>query len=374
MGALLVWSATHARQLSAGGDPNAYLYRHLASLAIGLALAGIVTRFDYRQLRIHGPVVYLAAVVGLLLVLSPLGRTVNGSHSWIDLGGGFSLQPSEPAKVALCVSLALLLTERRASGDGFRSGDVPHTLGLAAVPIGLVMLQPDLGSAMVLTVIVAGILVIAAVPVRWLTGLALTAAAGAVAVVRLGLLDQYQIDRFAAFANPDLDPLGAGYTTEQARIAIGSGGLTGQGLFHGTQTSGQFVPEQHTDFIFTVAGEELGFAGAAVLLLLFTTLIYRTCVIAARADDLFGALMAGGIGCWFAFQTFVNIGMTLGIMPVTGIPLPFVSYGGSAMLANLTAVGLLQSVRLHQRVATPQSGELLTADAVTALPRRHRAG
>jgi rod shape determining protein RodA len=350
IGSLLVWSATRARQINSGGDPDTFLIRHLINLAIGVVLAVVVTRFDYRLLRVYTPLVYLASVLGLVLVLTPLGKTINGSHSWIVVGG-LSVQPSEFAKVALCAGLALLLAERREAGIGFGSVEVPQALGLAAVPIALVVLQPDLGSIMVLVAIVAGMMVVAAVPWRWLIGLATVAVVGAIVVVQAGMLSEYQVNRFAAFANPALDPRGVGYNANQARIAIGAGGLTGKGLFQGTQTSGQFVPEQHTDFIFTVAGEELGLVGAGLILLLFAVLFWRACAITRRADDLFGALVASGVICWFAFQTFENIGMTLGIMPVTGLPLPFVSYGGSAMFANMMAIGLLQNVHLRSRQA-----------------------
>jgi rod shape determining protein RodA len=213
----------------------------------------------------------------------------------------------------------------------------------------LILLQPDLGSIMVLVAIVAGVLVVAAVPWRWIVGLAVVAVSAAAVVVFSGMLSDYQVARFAAFTDPSLDPRGVGYNANQARIAIGSGGLTGKGLFQGSQTSGQFVPEQHTDFIFTVAGEELGLLGGGVILLLFAVLFWRACVITRRAADLFGALVATGVICWWAFQTFQNIGMTLGVMPVTGLPLPFVSYGGTAMFANLMAVGLLQNVHLGAR-------------------------
>jgi rod shape determining protein RodA len=196
---------------------------------------------------------------------------------------------------------------------------------------------------------VAGVLVVAAVPWRWIVGLATVAVVGAVVVALSGMLSAYQVNRFAAFTNPGLDPQGVGYNANQARIAVGSGGLLGKGLFQGSQTSGQFVPEQHTDFIFTVAGEELGLLGAGAILLVFAVLFWRACAITWRASDLFGTLVATGVICWFGFQTFVNVGMTLGVMPVTGLPLPFVSYGGTAMFANMMAVGLLQNVHLRAR-------------------------
>jgi rod shape determining protein RodA len=211
-----------------------------------------------------------------------------------------------------------------------------------------VMLMPDLGSVMVMVIIVLGALVASGADKRWILGLLAAGAAGAVAIWQLHVLDQYQINRFAAFANPALDPAGVGYNTNQARIAIGSGGLTGMGLFHGSQTTGQFVPEQQTDFVFTVAGEELGFVGAGLILLLLGVVLWRACRIARGTTELYGTIVAAGIIAWFAFQSFENIGMTLGIMPVAGLPLPFVSYGGSSMFAVWVAVGLLQSIRVQK--------------------------
>jgi rod shape determining protein RodA len=347
LGAVLVWSATRQRQLDADLDPQAFLQRHLANAAVGLLVAAATALVDPRSLQAYAPYVYAGSIVGLLAVLSPLGSTINGAHSWIVLGGGFQLQPAELAKVALVVGMAVLLSEQR---DGPPAGrDVLLVLALAAVPMGLVLLQPDLGTVLVLVVIVLGSLVISGASAGWIAGLLLAGVVVSVGAVQLGVLDDYQLDRFAAFADPTLDPRGIGYNVNQARIAIGSGGLTGTGLFEGTQTNGRFIPEQQTDFVFTVAGEELGLAGASALLALLGVVLWRGLRIAARAGDRFGRLVAAGVVSWFAFQSFVNIGMTLGIMPVTGLPLPFVSYGGSAMLANLCAVGLLQNVHLRSQ-------------------------
>jgi rod shape determining protein RodA len=215
-----------------------------------------------------------------------------------------------------------------------------------ALPAGLIMLQPDLGTTIVIGALTLGILAVSATPTKWLVGLIAAGALAAGVAISVGVLDEYQVNRFAAFANPELDPRGVGYNTSQARIAIGSGGVSGTGLFEGTQTNGKFVPEQETDFIFTVAGEELGFIGGAGLILLLGLVLWRGVRIALRAPDLFGTLVATGVVCWFTFQAFENIGMTLGIMPVTGVPLPFVSYGGSSMFANFMAVGLLMNVHL----------------------------
>ena len=219
---------------------------------------------------------------------------------------------------------------------------------MAAVPLGMVMLQPDLGTALVLAALVLGLVVVSGARLRWVLGLLGCAVLAAAIAIQLGLLADYQLDRFRAFYDPSADPKGAGYNTRQAQIAVGSGGFDGQGLFQGKQTQGEFVPAQQTDFIFTVAGEELGFVGAATVVGLVTLVLWRAGRIALAADDLFGRLVATGVLCWFAFQAFENIGMSMGIMPVTGVPLPFVSYGGSSMFAGLIAVGLLQNVHLRR--------------------------
>jgi rod shape determining protein RodA len=224
---------------------------------------------------------------------------------------------------------------------------------IAAVPAALILLQPDLGTMLVLAATVFGVLAVAGAGRRWLVGLTVAGVAGATVAVWLGVLKDYQVDRFMAFTNPGLDPRGAGYNTEQARIAVGNGGLFGQGLFEGSQTRSGFVPEQHTDFIFTVAGEELGLVGAGLVIALLGIVIWRALAIAMDTDDVFGRVAAAGIACWFGFQAFQNVGMCLGIMPVTGVPLPFVSYGGSSMFAGMLALGLLQNVHLRSSAALP---------------------
>ncbi len=348
IGGALVWSATRQAALDSGGDPTAFLKKHCLNVAIGLVLGVCASVFDYRMLRAYAPVIYLMSIAGLAAVLSPLGSTINGSHSWIVLPAGFSIQPSELAKVALVVGMAVLLSEKRDAEDTPRDVDVVVTLGFAAVPLALVMLQPDLGTALVVSATVLGVVAVSGAPLRWVVGLVSGAVLLAVVAVQAGLLKDYQLDRFRAFYDPTADPKGVGYNVRQAQIAVGSGGLDGQGLFHGAQTQGRFVPAQQTDFIFTVAGEELGFLGSALVVALVGLVLWRAARIAARADDLFGRLVATGILCWFAFQAFENIGMTLGIMPVTGVPLPFVSYGGSSMFANMLAVGLLQNVHMRR--------------------------
>jgi rod shape determining protein RodA len=340
LGGLLVWSATR----QAIGD--ALATKHLVNLAIGVVLGSGVALVDYRGLRAYVPVLYVAAVGGLVAVLSPLGSTINGSHSWIVLPAGFSVQPSEFAKVALVVAMALLLSEKRDTEDTPRHVDVLLALVVAAVPLGLVMLQPDLGSALVLAALLVGVVTVSGAPARWVAGLLLVGAVGIGVALTTDVLDAYQKDRLTAFADPSADPRGIGYQTRQVRIAIGNGGLEGDGLFAGAQTQGGFVSYQQTDFVFSVAGEELGFVGSVGLLLLEGVVLWRGLVVARRAEELFGRLVAVGVVCWFTFQVFENVGMNLGIMPVTGLPLPFVSYGGSSMFASWLAVGLLQNVRL----------------------------
>lgn len=355
VGALLVWSATRNRTNLTGGDPHAFLKRHALNLVIGLVLCAIVAIVGHRRLRAAVPVLGVVVLAMLLAVLSPLGATINGQKAWLRLAGGFTIQPAEFAKLAIILAMGMILAERVDTGDLERPGDraVFTALVVALVPVGVIMLMPDAGSGMVILVLVLGVLLAAGARARWITGLIALGVAGALAVWQLGLLSEYQIDRFAAFANPDLDPAGAGYNTQMARIAIGSGGLHGQGLFQGRQTEGQFVPEQQTDFVFSVAGEELGFIGCSVILGLFAIVLWRGIRIAVNADDLFGTIIAAGVVAWFAFQMFENIGMNLGIMPVAGLPLPFVSYGGSSMFAVWMAIGLLQSVHMRHARALP---------------------
>jgi rod shape determining protein RodA len=355
IGAVLVWAATRDLQRASGGDPQAYLYRHLVNLAIASALMFGASRFDARLLRLFGPIVYVASVLGLLLVFA-VGSTINGAHAWIRLGGGFEIQPAEFMKLGMIVGMAVLFTQRahervmRRQFVAERVDETPHAsdvllaIGLVALPLVLILLQPDLGSAMVLAAAAFGVLVAAGVRARWTVGLLLLTVVVAIVVVKAGLLADYQLARFSAFTDPSHDPQGAAYNITQAHIAIANGGLFGTGLLHGPQTNGGFVPEQQTDFVFSVAGEEFGLLGGSVIIALFALLCWRGLKIAREADRA-GRLVAVGIVCWFAFQAFQNIGMNLGLMPVTGLPLPFVSYGGSSMFAQGLAIGLLQAVR-----------------------------
>ncbi|MER7505213.1 rod shape-determining protein RodA [Nonomuraea pusilla] len=346
LGALLVWSSTRTWAPGATG----LVKKHLLNQVIGVILCMVVASVDHRAMRAYAPLVFLVSLVGLGLVITPLGATINGSHSWILLGGGFAVQPSEFAKVGLLLIIAMLLAQPAEGSDRPRNLDVVLALVAACVTMGLVMLQPDLGTALVLAVITAGGLVISGVRKRWIILLASVAGAGIFAVFHFQMLEPYQIARFTAFLDPSVDPRGVGYNSTQSLIAIGSGQLLGKGLLGGGQTTGRFVPEQHTDFIFTVAGEEFGFVGSLAVVVLLGVVLLRALKIARECEDRFGTLVAGTIVCWLAFQAFVNIGMTIGIMPITGLPLPFVSYGGTSTFANLIAVGLLQAIRVRRRV------------------------
>lgn len=349
IGSALVFSATRNRTEINQGDPYFFLERHLMNLGIGFTLMLGTLWLGHRALRNAVPVLYGLSVLLALVVLTPLGATINGQRNWLVIGG-FSLQPAEFLKVTIILGMAMMLAARVDAGDkpypDHRT--VAQSLGLAAVPCLILLLMPDLGSVLAMVAIILGVLLASGASNRWIFGLLITGVIGCVAIWQLHILDEYQINRFAAFANPDLDPAGVGYNTNQARIAIGSGGLTGAGLFHGSQTTGQFVPEQQTDFVFTVAGEELGFLGAGFIIFLLGVVLWRACRIARDSTELYGTIVAAGIVAWFAFQAFENIGMTLGIMPVTGLPLPFVSYGGSSMFAVWVAVGLLQSIKVQR--------------------------
>ncbi len=351
IGTLLVWSATQPSLLAAGQDPRTYLKKQLLNVIIGLILMIGVSLIDTRQLRTWAPFFYGAIVFCLVAVLTPLGSSVNGAQAWFSLPGGFQVEPNEFAKLALITTMAVVFSQARPGSSGAAQGPRLRSLGLAlavAVPlIGLVVIEPALGVALVLVVATATLVVLSGLRLRVIGALSAAVAVIIAAAGGLNLLKSYQLTRFTSFLHPADDLAGAGYNAAQAKIAVGSGGMFGQGLFHGQLVAGNFVPSQQTDFIFTVAGEELGFVGTIVIVFLLGVVIVRALRIATRADDLFGLLVASGIAVWFTFQSFVNIGMTIGIMPITGLPLPFVSYGGSAVFADMIAIGLLQSV--HRR-------------------------
>ena len=350
IGTLLVYAATRDWYAANNLDPEYYLKRHVINISIGVLLAWGTTIIDYRLLRAYTPIVWGLGVLGLIIVLIPtLGAEVNGAKAWIALPGGFQIQPAELAKISIIVGMSMILSERSHDSDLPTSRDVLQALVVAGIPVLLILFQPDMGTVFIISAAVVTIIAISGASSRWVVALLLIAILGAFGATKTGVINSYQVKRLQSFVNPNADTQGSGYQLRQARITVGSGGLIGTGLFNGPQTNGRFVPEQQTDFIFTVAGEELGFLGSAGIVLLYLIILMRAFAIARRTDDPYGRLVATGITAWFAFQIFENIGMTLGLMPMTGVPLPFLSYGGSSMFATLIGFGLLQNVHARHR-------------------------
>ncbi len=347
IGVLMVYSATRG---PGGGEPldQTYLKRQLLFVAIGFAVLIVTATVDYHRVRDYAPIAYLACISMLFLVVTGLGSNRKGTQAWFDLGP-FQLQPSEPTKLALIVTLAAVIAHFREDIDLLRLGVL---LAIAGVPLGLIMLQPDLGTALVLVSITAGILVVGGAKSRHLLVLLVVGVLGTGVVLNSDMLESYQRDRLTTFLNQGGDTVGSDqeerYNLDQSKIAIGAGGMLGQGLFEGLQTRLDNVPEQHTDFIFTAVGEELGFVGAGTLLTLFAIVCWRVWRTAQLARDDLGTLICVGVLCMLLFQIFENVGMTMGIMPITGIPLPFVSYGGSSTLAAFAAMGLVLNVHARR--------------------------
>ncbi|MDP8959803.1 MAG: rod shape-determining protein RodA [Actinomycetota bacterium] len=351
LGALMVYSSSAPRLEALGGDPAELLRRHVLFLALGVVVFILASLRDYRDLRHLAPAIYGLTVLALAMVLTPLGHFARGAQRWIEIGA-LQLQPSEFAKPALIITLAAVLAP--AVQDRVRWRRVVEVLALTAVPSLLIFLQPDLGTMLVFGFITLVMLFAAGVTFRQLIVLLAGGGLGFVVLLRLGLLRTYQVARLTAFLDPAADPTQAGYNQLQSEIAIGSGQMFGKGLFAGSQTNLAFVPAQTTDFIFTAVGEQLGFVGAALVLAAYLVVIWRLLATAAVARDRFGSLVATGAAALITFHTFVNIGMTLGIMPVTGIPLPFMSHGGSSMAAMALTLGFAHAVWLRR---SPIPGE-----------------
>jgi rod shape determining protein RodA len=345
IGVVMIYSAGRASLTAQHLDPNVFVRKQTIFLVGGAVLVALAASFDYRFLKVYAGMIYIASLVLLVLVRTPLGANIRGSQRWFQVLG-FQFAPSELAKLALIAMLAAFLSELRTHDLSLQ--DVYRATAIAAVPGLLVFLQPDLGTSIVLASILVGVLVVAGARARHLAILGLTALVLMFGAFQLGVVKDYQVARLTSWLDPTNDPQRTDYNKQQAEIAIGSGGMFGRGYLNGTQTNLDFVPEQHTDFIFTVVGEEFGFAGAMFILLLFGLLIWRAYRIAVLSKDPFGTYVAAGIASMFAIQMFVNVGMTLGIMPITGIPLPFVSYGGSSLLTNSVAVGLLLNIHMRR--------------------------
>lgn len=348
LGAIFIGSASEARLVAEGQDPALLFKRQIIFLFIALAVFVATTLIDYRQGRTIAPVAYGFVVAMLLVVLTPLGHRALGAQRWINLGA-FQIQPSELMKIVLIVCLsAWLATESAVAEQGPRK--IALGAGLTAFPALLIFKQPDLGTVMVLLAILFALLLVSGARIRWLVLAVVSGIAVLALAIQVGVLKDYQIARLDSFLDANKDSAAASYNLAQSKIAIGSGGLTGKGIGRGTQTNLRYVPSQHTDFVFTAIGEELGFLGGSLVLVLFALLLWRALRIALLSKDLLGTLMASGVGAMFAFQVFVNIGMTMGIMPITGIPLPFVSYGGSSLITNFMAVGILMNIHMRRFV------------------------
>jgi rod shape determining protein RodA len=343
-GLFMVYSATYQSLEAFGQDPGYYLKRQAVFTVLGLGAMVVAAALDYRVVKIYATFIYVAFVALLILVQTPLGTPALGAQRSF-LIGGFQFSPSLFTRLALVLMLAASLSQVRSEVS---RDDVTRATLAAALPMILVFIQPDIGTTIVLASILVALLVVSGAKARHLAVLALVATVAIFGAFQLHIVKDYQIDRLTSFLDSEADPQRAGYNKQQAEIAIGAGGIFGRGYLQGTQTNLDYVPAQHTDFIFTVVGEEFGFLGASAVLVLFGLILWRVFRIALLSKDPFGTFLAVGVGAMIAIQIFVNVGMTIGIMPITGIPLPFVSYGGSALVADLIGVGLLLNVHMRR--------------------------
>jgi len=348
LGLLMIYSSSRGRLARAGQSELYYVQRQGLAIVVGVVAMLVCMAVDYRKIRDLWALVYVA-MLPLLAGVLVLGASRKGAQAWFDVGP-LQFQPSELAKVALIAAVAGYCHHHRGDLDAWR---LATAVLMAGVPIALVLFQNDLGSAAVLAVCAGAVLVVAGIRPRHAAVLFLLLASAVGAVIVTGTLDDYKIDRLTGFADQSVDgpateQTATEYNLEQAKSAIIAGGFDGAGLFNGTQTKLSYVPEQHTDFIFTVVGEELGFVGGATVIALFSLLAWRLWRIALLSSDFFGTLVAIGVLAMFAFQVFENVGMTMGIMPITGLPLPFMSYGGSAIIASFAAVGLAANVHMRR--------------------------
>jgi rod shape determining protein RodA len=339
LGLLMVYTASRPLLTLQGDDPQGLVRRQLIFVGIGLVCFVVSSLIDYRLLKTLVPAGYIISVLALVAVL--FTRPVNGAQSWFQLGF-VQIQPSEIGKVALILTLAAVLAPAHSRGLSWRR--LLLAVVLAAIPMALIFRQPDFGTMMVWGFIALIMLYAGGASMRQFFLLTASAIAGGWALFQARGLADYQMSRLTSFLDPTADPQQAGWNRLQSELAIGSGDLFGKGLFHGTQTELSYVPSQPTDFIFTAVGEQLGFVGAGLVLVLFLVIVWRLLVIAARARDAFGGLIAVGVAAFIVVHTFVNVGMTIGIMPVTGLPLPFMSYGGSFYVTTAIALGLAHSV------------------------------
>ena len=350
VGVVMVYTATRGSLLAQGEDPKTFLKKQGLFVVLGVLTMVVVAIFDYRRLEPLATVLYWLIVLALIGVFA-VGSSAQGAARWFSLGP-LQLQPSEFAVLALILAVATYCARRDEEGLAWR--DVFRLLIMSGIPIVLVLLQPDLGTAMIMVIVLLIMLAVAGLPIRILVMLLIGTILVALVAVEGGLLHHYQIARLTTFLNPNnksTNPYvqSAIYNLDEAKNAIGSGGLFGSGIGHGAQTNLGYVPEQQTDFIFTAVGEQLGFVGAVGVLSLLGIIAWRVLHAAVVARDTFGRLICAGLFAFIAFSVFQNAGMTMGIMPITGIPLPFVSYGGTAVLVFFAAVGLALSVGARRR-------------------------
>jgi len=341
-GILVLYSSTRLVTTEGGSDPYFFVKRQSLWALLGFIFLTILIFIDYHNLERYSKVIYFGAVVLLVMVIFA-GRSTYGARRWLAIGP-FDFQPSEFAKIALIVFLADFLSKNKQKLDNFFYYLLPFAY--TGLLILLVFIQPDLGTSLVYLAILIIMLFVVGVKIKYLV-FTFFAALSSVPVLWIFLKD-YQKNRLILFLNPNLDPLGGGYNVIQSRIAIGSGGFLGNGIFSGLQSQLNFLPAQHTDFIFSVVGEELGFLGVIFLLGLYVIMLWRGIKIALEARDLLGTLLATGAVSFLFFHIVVNIGMAMGMLPATGLPLPFLSYGGSFMISNLIAIGILLNVELHK--------------------------
>ncbi len=346
-GLLIIYSATRNLLAAEADGPMYYLKRQSIFLGAGVLLFTGLQFVNHRKIKVFW---WIAAAVGVLSLSAVLlfGYEVHGSRSWIDLGL-FSIQPSEFAKVFMIITLAALLSKRKSEKVNNISFKKVLLSTLAALAfILLVLMEPDFGTAIIFLLIFLGMLFISGANFFYILAIIAAAAGGFFAGLKMGIIKQYQLDRLLIFLRPDYSSEGAGYNLYQSRMAIGSGGFTGKGLFMGTQTNLSYVPEHHTDFIFSVIGEELGFLGCLLAVVLLGFIIWKCFRIAASSNNSFGMLLASGVGFMITVQVVINIGMTIGIMPIIGIPLPFISSGGSSLISMLFGIALVSNVNIYR--------------------------
>jgi rod shape determining protein RodA len=353
VGLLMVFSASAPRLEATGLSRSAQVLRQAAFMGVGVVVFALASLVSDRSWRMLSPLAFAGTVILLLVVLSPIGTAPTGAQRWIPLGF-FNLQPSELAKPAVILALAVLLSPPEDAIAGVRWSRIGKVLALVAVPSALIFVQPDLGTMLVFGFVSVVMLYVAGTSARQIGLLAVLGLIALIVAFELNILEEYQLNRLTGFLNSGEQTLTLNYNQNQSQIAISAGGLFGRGLFEGSQTNLAFVPAQTTDFIFTAVGEQLGFVGGAFVLGLFSLLLWRLFVIGLAARDRFGRLIAIGSAAMIGFHVFVNVGMAVGLLPVTGLPLPMMSYGGSFYVAMALALGMVHSVWLRR---TPVPGE-----------------